>query len=95
MTQLIIKSPSAANVKPLIQAALDHEMRILKIGLEKTMQQLCQFEKRFGKESHQFYLEFQDGIFGDAIEYMKWAGEYETFLQLQDDYNEIQGIQVC
>lgn len=80
ITQLIVNSPRASHVKPLIQAAIDHEMRILKIGLEKTTQQLRQFEKRFGKESHQFYQEFQDGILGDAMEYIKWAGEYETFL---------------
>ncbi|MCI5157006.1 MAG: hypothetical protein D3906_00945 [Candidatus Electrothrix sp. AUS1_2] len=47
MTQIIVKSSSASHVKPLIQAALDHELRILKIGLEKTIRQLRQFEERF------------------------------------------------
>ena len=84
MTQLIVKSPSAANVRPLIQAALDHEARILKIGIRKTTRRLLEFEQRFGLESKMFYQDFQDGKMGDDMEYMKWAGEYETLLQLRE-----------
>ena len=76
-------------------AALDHEVRILQIGLQKTTRKLHQFEQRFEMESQQFYQEFQAGNLGDEMEYMKWAGEYETLLQLQDDYTELQEIKVC
>lgn len=95
MTQLIVKSPSASNVRPLIQAALDHEARILMIGMQKTERRLQDFERRFEMESLKFYQDFQAGNMGDDMEYMKWAGEYETLLQLQEDYAEIKEIQVC
>ena len=39
-------------------------------------------------ESLKFYQDFQAGKMGDDMEYMKWAGEYETLLQLQEDYAE-------
>ncbi len=92
MTQLIVKSPSASQVRPLIQAALDHEIRLLKIGSEKTKRRLADFEKQFSMKSEQFYQEFQAGNMGDEMEQIKWAGEYETLLQLQSDYGEIRGI---
>ncbi|XCN71609.1 MAG: hypothetical protein Q3M24_14995 [Candidatus Electrothrix aestuarii] len=95
MTQLIVKSASAANVRPLIQAALDHEARILKVGIRKTIRRLQEFEQRFGVDSRKFYQDFQAGEMGDDMEYMKWAGEYETLQQLQEDYAEIKEIQVC
>ena len=98
MTQVIVKSGSASQasqVRPLIQAALDHEVRLLKIGLQKTTRHLQQFEQRFGMESQDFYRDYQTGKIGDDMEYMKWAGEYETLLQLQEDYADIQEIQVC
>lgn len=95
MTQVIIKSATAAQVKPLIQVALDYEIRFLKIGIQKTTRNLQRLEQRFGMESQQFYREFQAGNMGDEMEYMKWAGEYETLLQLQADYTELQEIQVC
>ncbi len=95
MTQLIVKPASASNVKRLIQVALEHELRILKVGIEKTTQKLQGLEQQFGVESQQFYREFQAGNRGDDIEYIKWAGEYETLLQLQQDYRELLETQLC
>ncbi len=95
MTRIIVESPSAAHVKPLIQAALDHEVRVLKIGLQKTTRNLNHFEQQFGIDSEKFYQEFQTGTLGDEMAYMKWAGEYETLIQLQEDYAEVKEIQVC
>ncbi len=51
------------------------------------------FEQRFGMENHDFYQDYQTGKMGDDMDYMKWAGEYETLLQLQEDYAELQEIQ--
>ena len=95
MTQLIVEPATASNVKRLVQAALDHELRILRVGIEKTTQNLQQLEQQFGVESQQFYRKFQAGNMGDAIEYIKWAGEYETLLQLQQDFHELSEIQLC
>lgn len=71
MTQLIVKSSSASNVRPLIQAALDHEARILKIGIQKTTRRLQDFERCFGREGLKFYQDFQAGKTGDDMEHMK------------------------
>lgn len=95
MTKVIIESDSPSQVRPLIQAAVDHEVRVLKMGLEKTKGNLQKFEERFGMESQKFYQEFQAGELGDSMDYIKWAGEYETLLELQKDYAEIEEIQVC
>ncbi|MCP4405487.1 MAG: hypothetical protein GY801_50320 [bacterium] len=95
MTQVTIKSATADQVRPLVQVALEHELRVLNIGIQKTMRNLQRLEERFGMESQQFYQEFQTGTMGDEMEYITWAGEYETLLQLQEDYAELEQIQVC
>lgn len=95
MTQIIVSSPSASHVRPLIQAALDHEIRLLQMGIEKTKRRLCRFEELFKMETLRFCQSFQTGDMGDEMEYMKWAGEYETLLQLEEDFAQIRGIQVC
>lgn len=92
MTQLIIKSATATQVRPLIQAALEHELRFLNIGIRKTTRNLQLLEQRFGMESQQFYQKFQAGVMGDDMDYIQWAGEYETLRQLQEDYTELQRI---
>jgi hypothetical protein len=88
MTQLIVNSPSASHIRPLIQAALDHEISMLQMGIEKTKCRLCHFEELFKMETLRFYQAFQAGDMGDEMEYIKWAGEYETLLQLEEDFFE-------
>lgn len=65
------------------------------MGIEKTKRHLRHFEEVFKIETLRFYQAFQTGDMGDEMEYMKWAGEYETLLQLEEDYAQIRGIQVC
>jgi hypothetical protein len=95
MTQLIVKPVTASNVKQLVQNALENELHILRVGIEKTRQKLRLLEQQFGMESQKFYQEFQSGKMGDRIEYITWAGEYETLLQLQQDYQELVETQLC
>ena len=93
MTQVIVQPTTAANVKRLLQAAVDHELRLLQIGIARTQQQLQHFEQAFHRETPDFYQEFQAGHWGDDVEYLKWAGEYETLQQLQQDYREL--VETC
>ncbi|MBN1487259.1 MAG: hypothetical protein JW981_06415 [Anaerolineae bacterium] len=95
MTQVIIKPATAANVRRLLQAALNHELKVLQIGIEKTMRRLKDFEERFNQETATFYQQFQAGELGDSIDYIKWAGEHETLLQLQKDFQELSETQLC
>lgn len=46
-------------------------------------------------KSPQFYQQFQLGTRGDNLAWIKWAGEYETYLQLRQDYAELREIRLC
>ena len=46
-------------------------------------------------ESQRFYEDFQNGKLGDDFKYIRWAGEYETLVLLQKDYNDLQDIELC
>ncbi len=95
MTQVIVKPVTASNVRRLLQAAVNHELRVLEIGIEKTTRRLKSFEQKFNQETLAFYQQFQTGKLGDSIEYIKWAGEYETLLQLQQDFHDLSETQLC
>lgn len=95
MTQIFVKPDSASNVKKLLQAAVDSELRIIQLGIDRTKRNLQMFEQKFGQPSEKFYQEFQNGERDDHMEYIKWAGEYETLLQLQQDYSDLSETQLC
>ena len=94
MIEVVVKSAKTSNTKHLIQAALDHELRVLNIGIEKTRANLSHLEEQFGMKSPQFYQQFQLGTMGDNLAWIKWAGEYETYLQLRQDYAELREIRL-
>lgn len=95
MTQINVQSDRASEVIPLLQAALDHEVRVLELGIEKTRRNLSQLEDQFGMQSHTFYRDFQAGKLGDRMEYIKWAGEVEVLQQLEADHKELEGAELC
>ena len=95
MTQVIVKPETASNVRRLLQAAVAHELKVLEVGIEKTAQRLKRFEQQFDQETFTFYQQFQTGQLGDSMDYIKWAGEYETLLQLQQDFEDLSETRLC
>ena len=45
--------------------------------------------------SKDFYEKFQKGKLGDDFKFIRWAGEYETLKRLQEDYTDLQGVELC
>ncbi len=95
MTRVIIQPESSENVRNLIKIAVENQLRIINLGITKTMKKLHEIEKETGMKSSVFYEEFQKGNLGDEIRFIKWAGEHETLERLQRDYNDLKEIELC
>ena len=95
MAKVMIEPKDAHNVKSLVRVAVENELKILKAGVARTYRKLEELEKTYGMSSKQFYDKFKMGEVGDDFEYIRWAGEYETLQQLELDYTELLGTEVC
>ena len=95
MAKVMIEPKDAQNVKSLVRVAVENELKILKAGVATTYRKLEELEKRYGMNSKQFYDRFKKGEAGDDFEYIRWAGEYETLQQLERDYSDLSGTEVC
>jgi hypothetical protein len=95
MAQVIIRPKAADNLKNLIKVAVENQLRVINFGIAKTKRKLRELEKESGMDSKYFYEEFQKGKLGDDLKFIRWAGEYETLERLQNDYNELQGVELC
>jgi hypothetical protein len=95
MTQLILEPYTSDNTKKLVQSALESELRMMRFGIDKTIRKLKELENKFGIESEVFYKEFNTGNIGDDSDYIRWAGEYETLQQLQQDYKDLTDVRLC
>jgi len=95
MAQVIIRSQAADNLKNLIKVAVENQLRVINFGIAKTKRKLGELEIESGMDSKYFYEEFQKGKLGDDLKFIRWAGEYETLELLQNDYNELHGVELC
>ena len=95
MARIIIEPQNANNVKSLIKSAVENELKIIGFGIDKTKKKLEELEKKFGMDSGNFYRKFNEGKMGDDLEYIRWAGEYETLQKLQRDHNDLRETELC
>ena len=95
MARIIIEPQDAKNVKNLVKSAVENEMKIISFGIAKTKRRLGELENKFGMDSANFYQRFSEGTMGDEMELIRWAGEYETLLRLERDYNDLLETELC
>ena len=95
MARIIIEPQNANNVKNLVKSAIENELKIIGFGIAKTKKKLEELEKKFGMGSGNFFKKFNEGKMGDDLEYIRWAGEYETLQKLQRDHNDLRETELC
>ena len=95
MARVIIEPGAASNVKSLVKSAVESELKVIRFGIAKTKRKLEDLEEKFGMKSGDFYKKFDEGIIGDDLEHIRWAGEYETLDRLQRDYNDLLETEIC
>jgi hypothetical protein len=81
--QITITSEASTPIKPLIESAVRAELRMLKLGLQRTRERLRRFEQRYGFSSEEFERRFQALELGEHLDFIEWAGEIKTYRLLE------------
>ena len=95
MVRVTIEPKGAENVKVLIRMAVENELKMLSVGISRTSSKLSELENKHGMNTREFYNRFNRGELGDDMEYIIWAGEFETLQQLERDYRDLSETEVC
>lgn len=95
MTRISIESEHKKAIISLVRNSLAMQRKVLEAGLKRTKTRLKAFEKAFGQTSQQFYHTYQTGEMGDDEHVMEWAGEWETYQELQKNLALIKDARVC
>jgi hypothetical protein len=95
MLQVSIQGQPANHIQGFIKIGIEYQLRIISFGISKTKRKLDFLEKEAGMDSRNFYRQFMEGRLGDDLKFIKWAGEYETLEQLEEDQRELQEYNNC
>ena len=92
MNQLTLTTTSQRPLKPLVEAALDNELRLLEAAIQKTERRLRQFETTNGLSSAEFLRRYENDELPESLDYAEWIGEYRLLTRLNEKANAYREI---
>ncbi len=75
MAELTLVSTRQRPLRPLVEAALTNELRLLEAGIRRTKQRLCEFEVKYQLPTDEFIRRFEDDELSETLELAEWIGE--------------------
>lgn len=82
MSELKLLSPFKKDIKPIVETALQNEMRLLEAGIKKTKYNLRKFETKYNIDTHNFLSAYENDEFVETIEFAEWIGEIRMLEKL-------------
>jgi hypothetical protein len=92
MAELILVSPSQRPIQPLVEGALQNELRLLEAGIRRSEQRLQAFESRYGLSTADFLQRYENDALEETLEFAEWIGEYRLRERLQEKVEALRAI---
>ena len=92
MNQLTLTTTRQRPLRPLIEAALKNEIRLLEAAIQRTEEHLRAFEAAHRMSSAEFLQRYENDELPETLELAEWIGEYRLLSRLSekaDAYREI------
>ena len=92
MAELTLISSHNRSLKPLIQAALTNEARLLEVGIRRTKRRLDEYETKHQLSTREFIHRFETNDLDETLDLIEWIGEYRMLGRLQEKIDILKGI---
>jgi hypothetical protein len=94
MAEIVLKKTEEYQAISVIKKAIDTEILRLEHAREIILNNLTYFEKQYQISSKQFMeeltVEKSEGKYAEEVE---WAGQYQAFLEIDDDIDILKNIE--
>ena len=92
MEELTLVSSYQRPLKPLVEAALFNELRLLQANIKRTEQRLRDLEIRFGLSTPEFLQRYENDELTETLDSVEWVGEARLLERLREKANALQEI---
>ncbi len=92
MEELTLVSSYQRPLRPLVEAALQNELRLLQANIKRTEQSLSKFEVQFGLSTTEFIERFENDELPETLDYVEWVGEYRLLMRLREKAEALREI---
>jgi hypothetical protein len=81
-------------LKPLVQAALSNELRLIEAGIRQTERTIEEFEKHYGMSTQEFVSGYENDEGGEDMEFSEWIGEFRLLIRLREKAETLRNIRI-
>jgi hypothetical protein len=94
LQQITIQSESEIDLKPLLETAIQGELRNIQHGINLTRARLEGFEKQYSMTTDEFLRRFNSEDLGETLDFIDWHGETKMLALLEGKKKALEGAQV-
>ncbi len=84
MADLKLISTHKRQLKPVVKAALENELRLLEVSIRQAERNLQGFEEKYHLSTQEFFSRYQDDELEETLELAEWVGEYRLLERLKE-----------
>ncbi len=77
MNELKLVSKADHVLKPIVEAALENELRLVEAGIRQTEQHLKKFEEKYQLNTQDFVTNYENDQFEESMDFIEWIGEFK------------------
>jgi hypothetical protein len=94
MSDVRLVTEGKRELKPLVQAALANELRLIEAGIRQTEKRLADFEKRFGVSTQDLIASYERDEREEVLELGEWIGEFRLLGRLREKAEVLRDIRI-
>ncbi|MCB9122158.1 MAG: hypothetical protein M9936_20195 [Caldilinea sp.] len=92
MTTLTLHSQEHRSLRPIVEAALDREARLLEVAIRQTQARLHAFESQYKLRTDEFLRRFANDEMEETLDLDEWIGESRLLNSLMHKRDMLKGI---
>ena len=92
MTDIRLVSKGGRELKPLVEAALANELRLIEAGMNQTKNAIRAFEKKYQMPTKDFLSRYENDAIEEDMDFVEWIGEVRLMERLQEKAETLKDI---
>jgi len=92
MHELKLVSKAEHVLKPIVEAALENELRLIEAGIRQTEQHLKKFEEKYQLNTRDFVTNYENDQFEESMDFIEWIGEFKLLKRLIEKADTLRNI---
>ena len=94
LQEIVIKTNASEALKPLVEAAIRNQIKVLRHGVQRTKERIAEFEKRAGMSSVEFEQKLQMDEIAETLETIDWNMELAALRLLESQCQSLSEAEI-